>query len=173
MKEMKEIRPTDLKVEAAGLWLKRWFLLSAGTIDDFNVMTVGWGFLGGIWGKSFAQVMVRPSRHTFKYMEKYDTFTLSSFPGDYRDALMLLGTHSGRDGDKVADSGLTPVSSVIVEAPSFEEADLVLECRKVYWQDLDPAHFLDESIERHYAGKDYHRVYFGEILRAAISDSGV
>ncbi len=164
---MEELNLMDLKAEVSGLWLKRWFVLAAGTMDDFNAMTVGWGSLGGMWGKPFAQVVVRPSRHTFQYMEQSDTFTLSSFSRDYRDALMLLGSRSGRDGDKVAESGLTPTASVLVEAPSFSEADLVLECRKVYWQDMDRANFLDDSIEKHYKGQDYHRIYFGEILRAA------
>lgn len=167
---MEEIKITDLKAEVSGLWLRRWFLLAAGTMDDFNAMTVGWGSLGGMWGKPFAQVVVRPTRHTFQYMEKSDTFTLSSFSRDYRDALMLLGSTSGRDGDKIAKSGLTPIPSTKVDAPTFKEAELVLECKKTYWQDMDPAHFLDESLHKHYNEKDYHRIYFGEILRAAAID---
>ncbi len=45
----------------------------------------------------------------------------------------------------------------------FEEARLVLECRKLYFQDLDPEHFLDRGLESNYPHKDYHRMYVGEI----------
>lgn len=86
------------------------------------------------------------------------------FPAALKPALNLLGSRSGRDGDKIAASGLHPIASKLVSAPSFEEAELVVECRKIYWQDIDPRHFLDPSVEEHYPKSDYHRLYFGEIL---------
>jgi flavin reductase (DIM6/NTAB) family NADH-FMN oxidoreductase RutF len=119
-----------------------------------------------MWGRPFAQVVVRPHRYTYGFMEQYDTFTLCTFPEKYRRAVNLLGTKSGRDGDKIAEAGLTPVSSTQIAAPGFAEAKLILECRKIYWDDLDPAHFVDPSIDDHYAQKDYHRIYFGQILAA-------
>jgi flavin reductase (DIM6/NTAB) family NADH-FMN oxidoreductase RutF len=103
-------------------------------------------------------------------MEKFETFTLSAFPEEYHDALNLLGTRSGRDGDKIAASGLTPEASIQVAAPSFKEAELSIECRKIYADDLNPAHFLDESIYRHYPNRDFHCIYYGEILAAAGTD---
>lgn len=168
---MEEIDVAQLQVKGAGLWLKQWLLLTAGTLEDFNTMTVGWGSLGGMWGRPFVQVVIRPTRHTRSYMERYETFTLCAFPRQYKPALTILGTKSGRDSDKVADSGLTVVQSKIVEAPAFKEAELILECRKTYWQDMDPEHFLDDSIEENYPQKDYHRIYFGEIVRAAGEDA--
>jgi flavin reductase (DIM6/NTAB) family NADH-FMN oxidoreductase RutF len=141
-------------------------LLTSGDFaaGRFNTMTVGWGSLGVMWGRPFVQVVVRPTRYTYGFMEQYDTFTLCAFPEAYRQALQLLGTKSGRDGDKIAEAGLTPVASTQVAAPGFAEADLIVECRKMYWQDMDPAHFLDPTIDNHYAKKDYHRVYFGEVV---------
>ena len=168
---MEEIDVAQLQVKGAGLWLKQWLLLTAGTREDFNTMTVGWGSLGGMWGKPFVQVVVRPTRHTRRYMEKYDTFTLCAFPPQYKKALTILGTKSGRDFDKVADSGLTVIPSKMVEAPAFREAELILECRKTYWQDMDPEHFLADFIEGNYPQKDYHRIYYGEIVRAAGEDA--
>ena len=117
-----------------------------------------------MWGKPFAQVFVRPSRYTYEFMVKYDTFTLCAFPETYRKALELLGSKSGRDGNKIAEAGLTPIASTQVAAPGFAEADLIIECRKIYWDDLDPARFLDPSIERNYPQKAYHRIYFGQIV---------
>jgi flavin reductase (DIM6/NTAB) family NADH-FMN oxidoreductase RutF len=97
-------------------------------------------------------------------MEKFDTFTLATFPAEYHSALNLLGSQSGRDGDKIAASGLTPQASIVVKAPSYLEAELVIECQKMYADDLNPAHFLDETIYRHYPNRDFHRIYYGEIL---------
>jgi flavin reductase (DIM6/NTAB) family NADH-FMN oxidoreductase RutF len=156
----------DLTVRIHHLWEEQWFLLTAGNFGagHYNTMTVAWGSLGVMWNRPFAQVVVRPTRHTHQFMEQFGTFTLCAFPEQHRDALNLLGTRSGRDGDKIAASGLTPVASTAVAAPGFAEAELILECRKIYSDDLDPARFLDPAIERNYPKKDYHRIYFGEIV---------
>ena len=47
----------------------------------------------------------------------------------------------------------------------------MLECRKTYNSDLQPAHFLAGYIEGNYPAKDYHRMYFGEILAASGTDA--
>ncbi len=162
--------PLDrLLIRPSHIWLEQWLLLTAGdfSVGDFNTMTVGWGSIGAMWNRPFAQVVVRPTRHTYEFTERYDTFTLCAFPESARDALKLLGTRSGRDGDKIADAALTPIASSLIAAPGFDEAELILECRKIYWDDLDPAHFLDSSIDGSYPQKDYHRIYFGEILAAS------
>jgi len=78
--------------------------------------------------------------------------------------LNLLGTKSGRDGDKIAETKLTVIGSQKIEAPAFLEAELIIECKKIYWDDFKPANFLDPSIEGKYSNNDYHRMYFGEIL---------
>jgi len=156
----------EFAVKPFHVWTDRWLLLTAGDFaaGRYNAMTVGWGSLGVMWGRPFAQVVVRPVRHTYQFTEQYDTFTLCAFPEQYRSALALLGSRSGRDGDKIAAAGLTPIASTQVAAPSFAEADLIIECRKIYWADFTPAHFLDPEIEANYPQKDYHRSYFGEIL---------
>jgi flavin reductase (DIM6/NTAB) family NADH-FMN oxidoreductase RutF len=127
-------------------------------------MTVGWGGLGTMWNKAFAIVVVRPTRYTMEFMERSAGFTLNAFPEQHRKKLSYCGSHSGRDGDKAKAAGLTPIASRIVMAPSFDEAELILECRKTYFSDLDSSHFLDPETESHYPLKDYHRLYFGEIV---------
>lgn len=148
-----------------GLWNDQWLLLTAGDFaqQHFNSMTVAWGSFGTMWHKPFAQIVVRPSRYTFEFTEKYDTFTLCAFAESYRSALQLLGSKSGRDGDKIKESGLTPIISDSVAAPGFAEAELIIECRKMYYYDFKPQHFIDSSIEQLYPLKHYHRTYFGEI----------
>ncbi len=144
----------------------RWLLLAAGDFSrkDFNVMTISWGSLGLVWGKPFAQVFVRPSRYTWQFMEKTESFTLSLFPEEYRQGLSYCGSHSGKYGNKIAVAGFTPIASQFVSAPGFEEAELLIECRRMYFSDLFSAHFIDPSIKENYLSGDYHRVYFGEVV---------
>ena len=145
---------------------KQWFLLTSGNYSEgnYNAMTISWGSLGVIWNRPFVQVVVRPQRYTFEFMEKYPSFSLCAFPDDCRTALNLLGTKSGRDGNKIVESGLKPIAAAVIAAPIFEQAELAIECRKLYWQDFDPTHFLDPGIVKNYPDQDYHRIYFGEIM---------
>ncbi len=144
----------------------QWMLLTSGDFKKrhFNTMAVGWGAFGTMWSKPFVHVVVRPTRYTHEFMEKYDTFTLCAFPEKHRKAVQLLGSKSGRDSDKIAESGLTPIASSKVAAPGFDEAELIIECRKIYCGKVDPAGFLDSDIAKNYPLKDYHSIYYGEVF---------
>ncbi len=170
--QRRDIAFEDFSVRTHQLWLKQWLLLTAGDFEAgrYNTMTVGWGSFGTMWNKPFAQVVVRPGRHTFGFMEKYDTFTLTAFPETAREALKLLGSASGKDGDKIAQAHLTPEASTRIAAPAFAEADLVVECKKIYWDDMKPDQFQTPAIEKFYPENDYHRIYFGEILAISGAD---
>jgi len=161
-----EIPFDDFRPRALELWGSHWLLLTVGDFAkrDFNSMAVGWGSFGTMWERPFAMVVVRPTRHTFSFLARHDGFTLCAFPERHRGAVELLGTRSGRDGDKIRESGLTPLAARVVAAPVFDEAELAVECHKIYWQDLDPAHFLTPEIQELYPKKDYHRMFFGEIV---------
>ncbi len=163
---MQEIPLTKLNLSAFGIF-NQWLLLTSGDFaaGQYNAMTISWGSAGVMWNKPFVMVVVRPTRHTFQFMEKYNTFSLCAFHEAFRPALELLGTRSGREGDKIKESGLIPAAASRIAAPVFVEADLVLECKKIYWDDYKPEQFLAGYIARNYAG-DYHRIYFGEILAA-------
>lgn len=156
----------DFIIHAHAAWGTQWMLLTAGDFSTghFNAMTVAWGSFGTMWRTPFAQVVVRPTRYTYEFIERYPTFTLCGFPSAYRAALQLLGTVSGRDRDKIAEAELTPQTASRVAAPGFAEAELIVECRKMYWDDIKPDHFLNSDINKHYPRKDFHRIYFGEIL---------
>jgi len=162
-----DIPVNDFKLRINDLWYNRWFLLTSGSWDkkDFNTMTIAWGFFGIMWNKPVAAVVVRPTRYTFEFIEKYEDFSLSSFGKEYKRDLGFLGSHSGRDGDKLSETGLTPVPSTLIGSPAFDEAELIIECRKIYKDDLKPENFLDLETDKHYPEKDYHRMYFGEILK--------
>lgn len=156
----------DFSVKIHNLWDKGWFLLSAGSFaeQNYNCMTISWGSMGIMWGKPFVQVVVRPSRYTYAFMDSSPDFTICAFPEQNRKALQILGSQSGRDGDKVKTSGLTPCKSTIVSAPSYIEANLVIECRKIYSDIFKPEFFVDPAIDEEYPLGDYHKIFYGEVL---------
>lgn len=143
---------------------EQWMLITAGTGAQCNTMTASWGGLGVLWGTNVAACFVRPQRYTYEFIEKSPFFTLSFFGEAYRKALALCGSKSGRDVDKVKECGFT-VAGAACGAPYFEEARLVLVCKKTYWQDMDPTHFLDGELDgKWYPERDYHRIFIGEIV---------
>lgn len=162
---LQKIDPKSLDENVFSMIGERWMLITAGTPERCNTMTASWGGLGVLWGKQTATCYIRPQRYTYEFMEAGEAFTLSFFGEEYRKALAFCGAKSGRDVDKIKECGFT-VAAGAGDAPYFEEADLVLVCKKAYWQDLDPSHFLDPEIEKHYPQKDYHRMYIGEIVEA-------
>ncbi len=161
MHQFQKIDPSAIGDNPFDLIGKEWMLLTAGNGDDLNTMTASWGGLGVLWGQPVSTVYVRPTRHTYGYMEREEYYSLCFFGDGHRAALQLCGSRSGRDVDKVAATGLTPRTDA--EAPYFDEARLVLICKKRYAQDISPACFCDPTIEKHY-DNDYHRMYIGEIV---------
>ena len=141
---------------------KGWPVLTAGTRDSFNMMTVSWGELGTLWGKPVATVFVRESRYTHEFMDREEYFTLSFIHGWYKDTLRMLGTKSGRDIDKLAESGFT-----VLERPhgiSYTNAELILVCRKMFRQRLDPDLIPEDIRNRFYKDGDPHDMYIGEVV---------
>lgn len=142
---------------------KQWMLITAGNADSFNTMTASWGGLGVLWGKNVATVYIRKHRYTYQFVEQSDFFTLSFLPEQYRSALQICGSESGRNGDKIKKAGLTPYA-VTDQAMSFKEAELVLVCRKLYRHEINPELMIEKEIDDIYPQKDYHVLYIGEIM---------
>lgn len=159
----KEINIRDWKANAVKAINDDWALVTAGNPDSFNCMTISWGGLGELWGQDVAFVFIRPHRYTYEFMEAGQFFTLSFFGGGYKDELNFCGKNSGRNTDKIKNTGLIPV--IFDGAVGFDQADTVLVCEKIAFQDLDPTGFLDEKIEEEYPKKDYYRMYVGKILK--------
>ncbi len=163
------VRPEEAQMLAP--WRKiggEWMLLTAGDGAGYNTMTASWGHIGSLWGHGgglpTAIAYVRPQRYTKEFLDRAGLYTLSFFPAEYKKALGYLGSHSGRDGDKVAAAGLTPVFGE--GCTWFEEASLVLVCRKLYQAPLVEEGFVDKSIiEECYPHRDYHQMYIGEVVQ--------
>ena len=158
-----EMRPEDIGRNPFRLIGADWMLITAGTKESFNTMTGAWGGLGVVWDRRVAICLVRPTRYTYEFMERSWSFSLCFFDEEYRDALTYCGTTSGRDVNKAVEAGLTPVFGE--DTIHFAEARLVIECRKIYHQDIEPQNFLVPDIDGFYPKKDYHRMYVGEIIR--------
>ena len=141
---------------------KEWALLTAGNEEDFNTMTISWGGMGTLWGRPVVTVYVKPIRYTYEFMEKNEYFTISFFPKEYKDDLMILGTKSGRDTDKLALTDITP--KPVANGIGFNEAARTLVCKKIYWQDLDTKHMPAEVIANSYVTEPPHRMYIGQVV---------
>lgn len=162
--KLKPIAPEQLTHNPFKLIGERWTLITAGNKDTFNTMTASWGGFGVLWGKPVVYIFIRPQRHTLGFVQRERHFTLSFFGEEHRPALQLLGSRSGRDGDKVAESGLTPVFTEMGN-PTFEEATLVMECRKLFDGTFKPEDFVDKGlISELYPKGDFHHVFVGEIV---------
>jgi flavin reductase (DIM6/NTAB) family NADH-FMN oxidoreductase RutF len=170
MPDCRIITPEEIDDNVFKLIGAEWMLVTAGDKDSFNMMTASWGGLGVLWSKNVCYIFIRPTRYTYGFIEKSNTFTLSFFDRKYKSVLNLCGTKSGRDCDKVKETGITPAETKSGSI-YFAEARLVIECRKLYYQDLEPANFLDPEISDNYPEKDYHRMYVGEIISGFYSVS--
>lgn len=164
----KQIDAKELNENAFKLIGTDWMLISSGNENKFNTMTASWGGVGVLWGKNVSFVFIRPQRYTLEFVEKNDYYTLSFFSDEYRPALSLCGSKSGRDVDKVAETGLTPLFDNGV--PYFGEAKLVLVCKKLYNQPLDPSCFVDKNLDSFYANNDYHKMFVGEIVKVLVKE---
>ena len=143
------------------------FLLTAGDSGSWNTMTAGWGGFGYLWNRPVAYVFVRQSRHTFSHIERSPMFSLSFFPPELKRVLDYCGTHSGADTDKAKGAGITPIG--LDGAVAFEEANLIMVCRKAMHVLLDEKTLIDESILKLYPHGDWHHMYAGFIEGVYIS----
>ncbi len=151
---------------------KEWMLITAGKESSFNTMTASWGGFGILWNHPVAFIFIRPTRYTFEFSEKHEYFTLSFFEEKYRRALQYCGSHSGKDVDKMEATGLVPLETDKGNI-FFEQARMVMECRKLFYEDLDPGKFIDEGLLKNYPKMDYHRMYIGKIENCWINEDFV
>lgn len=160
---LRNIDPKQIAGNPFAMIGDQWMLITAGTGEACNTMTASWGGLGVLWNAPVATCYVRPQRYTKEFLDREEYFTLSFFGEAYRKALGVCGSKSGRDVDKVKECGFT-VKTAECGAPYFEEAELVIVCRKRFAQDFDPANIPGDVKEKQYPNEDYHTMYIGEIV---------
>lgn len=143
---------------------KEWMLITAGNKSSFNTMTASWGGTGFLWNKNIAITFIRPSRYTYDFVDHNEYYTLSFFGGKMKEELTFCGRNSGRDVDKIKETGLVPVFDE--KAPYFEQADLVIVCKKLYKQPMNRESFIDKELaESIYPDGAYHHTFIGEIVK--------
>lgn len=165
----KEVKAEELQMNPFTKIGKEWMLITAGNEEKCNTMTASWGGVGIMWGKNAVTTYIRQQRYTKEFVDANDTFTISFFDESYRKALNICGSVSGRDKDKIKEAGLTPY--FVDGTAAFEEANLILVCKKMYHGDILPENFEDEKIDtKWYSQKDYHTMYISEILKVLVKE---
>lgn len=170
MSTFKEIAINELSINPFTLIGKEWMLITAGDEHKYNTMTASWGGVGFLWHKPVSYIFIRPQRYTKEFVDAKTHYSLCFFDETRRDMLNFCGTKSGRDVDKAAETGITPVFSEC--APYFSEAKLVLLCKKLYRQPMTAESFLaKELLPRFYPENDLHTTYVGEIEKVLIREA--
>ena len=147
---------------------KQWMLVTAGDEEGSNTMTASWGGLGVMWGKPVSFIVVRPTRYTFEFIENSEFYTLCFFEESYRQVLNYCGKYSGRDVDKIKENKLTVCEEQGV--PYFEEAKLVLVCKKRYGQNFDLESFTEPAFgDSMYPDRNIHKMFIGEIQKVLVA----
>ncbi len=171
---MKEISYKELKLNPVTSIADDWVELVTGKEGDkINAMTISWGSIGSLWGhgtgKPVVTIYVRPQRFSKILLDKEDKFTLCFFNGNYKKELGYLGSHSGKDEDKLSKVGFTPI--VEKDYSYIKESSMVLVCRKLYRQTMQEDCFIDKSVvEDCYPMRDFHDIYIAEIEKVLVSD---
>lgn len=162
-----KIEASDLSDNVIQLIGKEWMLVTAGNKGSYNTMTASWGGVGYIWERPSTFIFIRDTRYTYQFLQQEESFTLSFFDEKYRNALRICGTRSGRDTNKIEEAGLTPL-----ETPSglmsFGEARMIIECKKMFVQELDYANLTEpyktKVMEESYKNESSkHQMFISEI----------
>jgi len=160
--DMKEFRYHEKAGEALKQVEEGAFLVVKGK-EKTNVMTIGWALMGVIWRRPVMMVAVRTSRYTYKLIQEAESFTVSIPSGDMKKEINICGSKSGRDLDKFKECGFSTAKPQKVATPVLKIPGSHFECRIVYQTPTDPK-FLSPDLQDIYPAKDYHTLYFGEIL---------
>ncbi len=164
----KKVNVYDLQMNPFQEIGKNWTLISAANDGKINTMTASWGSMGLLWGKEALTVYIRQSRYTKEFVDAQDYFTVSLFDGSQKKALGLLGSKSGRDGDKIAEAGFHPVE--VEGQPAFEESKCVFICKKMYQDDIPVENIPAEAVKSFYPDNDFHTLYVGEIVACYVNE---
>ena len=154
---------TSFEIKTFELFDKGWALLTAGPIDNHNSMTISWGETGTLWSKPVVTVYVKPCRFTHSFMENNDYFVVSFFRNEFKRALGVMGSNSGRDMNKDEKSGLTPIDHNGVTI--YQEAEVTIICKKIYHNDLILEHIPEDAKERYYEIEKPHTMFVGEVVK--------
>ncbi len=155
----------NVKINPFEKFDKDWALVTAGTKDSFNSMTISWGTMGTLWSTPVVIVFIKPVRYTHSFVEKAEYFTVSFYDKKYKSALGIMGSKSGKDVDKVKEAGLTP--KFLENGITFEEASETFVCKKIYMDQLDIKKFPDFAKKFYASEKEApaHSIIIGQLIK--------
>ncbi|MBP1616346.1 MAG: flavin reductase family protein [Bacteroidetes bacterium] len=164
LKNFLRIDPKEIAKSPISLFGDNWFVVSCGDSTKFNEMTISWGAMGFGWNVPTITVYIRNTRFTYEFIDKGKYFVLNSFDEKYREKVRFIGSHTGRNTDKVKETGLTPGFTPLGN-PYFEEASLVIECEKIYFDDIVRSQLFEQG-QKNYSTdpKETHRMFIGKIV---------
>lgn len=163
MEGYKSISPDRIPGNIIKQLSESWSLITGGDDTGFNMMTASWGGLGHLYNKPVSFCFINPARRTYELMDKGDYYTISFYTEAYRDILNYCGSNSGRNTDKVAGSGLNPIT-MPSGSKAFSEAWLIIECKKMVSQSIAPDGMHDAELKQNWQGKETHKMFIGEII---------
>lgn len=162
MKNYIEIKAEELNKSSFQMIGNDWMLITAKHNNKSNTMTASWGGFGVMWNKNVSFIVVRPQRYTKTFIDSSDNFSLCFFDEKYKNELTYLGTVSGKDEDKMSKTALT--LSYYEDIPYFEEANIIITCKKLFAQEFNDNSFIEKDlIEKNYPNNDYHTLYISEV----------
>lgn len=150
--------------------IRKGAFLTVKSGDALNTMAIGWATFGVVWQKPIMMVAVRLSRHTFGIIETAEDFTVTIPLADMSKEVAFCGSKSGRDVDKFMACDLEIADSRHVVSPIIKTTGRHYECKIVYKSAMDPVHLDKDYDTSIYPQKDYHTLYFGEILASYETD---
>ena len=129
-----------------------------------NIMTIGWMQLGIIWKEPVVSILVRPSRYSYKLLQEYDEFTVNILSDQFNKEIAFCGAQSGAYCNKFKETGLKGITSKEVSTLSLKDADITIECKRLYKRNIEPENLNDLILARYYSNNDFHQIITGMIL---------
>ena len=170
--ERTQVKYTDHFATVMNAMTSRGLLLgSYDAAGKANIMTIGWGTIGSLWGVSAWTVLVRPGRYTSQCIEHTGCFSVNVPTDDMALACAVFGTTSERDEEMFAQAGLTIEKGMHVLAPTVAECPIVYECQVAHSGKLLPEKLASDLIAGAYVDGSSHQAYFGKILSTRAADN--
>lgn len=162
-----EIKAEDFVGPCAKKINPDWMLVAAGNPDmGVACMTISFGGFGFIWGKYFAVIVIRHSRHTLPFIEANKAFSLAFFDETWRDTLFWCGRHSGREFNKIEHCGFNTLYEDKI--PFFAQSQSVLLCNIMYRADTVPEKFVDPKVYDTWYNHGVHKGDMHAMIYASI-----
>ncbi len=127
---MRRIAKTDFPVWNVRQYLEPGpiVLVSSAWKGRTNIMTMGWHMVME-FQPSLVGCIISEANHSFELIRRSRECVINIPSADLATTVIGIGNSSGRDVDKFATFGLTPVAADRVRAPLIAECHANFECR--------------------------------------------